>query len=199
MSWRLGARDRDVKHPGPVAQRIEQQTSNLRAEVRLLPGPSPRTAAKGWFSLREVVAGHRRGQHTGQQDVSIRPLTRGCAWRSKLDCYRKGGGCLQRREPSPNTRHILRFSSVAGLVRGESRRSVIHGREDARLRECAGVSLDENDLRGVSQSGGRRLNGKPLTSTDITCCDGNAGQAPAAPRRRSWSRARSGLWPRGLS
>jgi hypothetical protein len=25
---------------GPVAQRIEQQTSNLRAEVRLLPGPS---------------------------------------------------------------------------------------------------------------------------------------------------------------
>ena len=29
-----------VPGPGPVAQRIERQTSNLRAEVRLLPGPS---------------------------------------------------------------------------------------------------------------------------------------------------------------
>jgi hypothetical protein len=31
-----------VQHdPGPVAQRIERWTSNPRAEVRLLPGPSP--------------------------------------------------------------------------------------------------------------------------------------------------------------
>ena len=29
----------DTLSPGPVAQRIERQTSNLRAEVRLLPGP----------------------------------------------------------------------------------------------------------------------------------------------------------------
>ena len=43
------------------------------------------------------------------------------------------------------------------------------------------------------------LSGKPLTPTDITCCDGNAGQAPPAPRRRSWSTARYGLWLRGLS
>ena len=28
-----------VRHPGPVAQWIERQASNLRAEVRLLPGP----------------------------------------------------------------------------------------------------------------------------------------------------------------
>ena len=32
-----------LPRPGPVAQRIERQTSNLRAEVRFLPGPSRRT------------------------------------------------------------------------------------------------------------------------------------------------------------
>src|SRR5436305_5598979 len=32
--------------PGPVAQRIERRTSNPRAEVRLLPGPLPKTAGK---------------------------------------------------------------------------------------------------------------------------------------------------------
>src|SRR5262249_36991120 len=32
--------------PGPAAQRIERQTSNLRAEVRLLPGPLRSTSRK---------------------------------------------------------------------------------------------------------------------------------------------------------
>src|SRR6187401_397162 len=57
---------------GPVAQRIERQASNLRAEVRLLPGPF-RSSRPG--AHRVVVPDTRVGDVTFAQTVasSVRP------------------------------------------------------------------------------------------------------------------------------
>ena len=47
--------------PGPVAQRIERQTSNLRAEVRLLPGPSTCASPQDTWTRCRCMNVPRRG------------------------------------------------------------------------------------------------------------------------------------------
>jgi hypothetical protein len=62
--------------PGPVAQRIERQTSNLRAEVRLLPGPSSEAPA----TERLLFVHENRGEGHGATDgatgrLGCRPIS----------------------------------------------------------------------------------------------------------------------------
>ena len=62
-----------------------------------------------------AAAPNSRGQHMGQQDVSVGPPMRRAAEHWKLGCYREGGGCIQRREAARKTWCRTRFSSPRRL------------------------------------------------------------------------------------